>query len=77
LTNNGYITDDDGQITWDTGFMDSQSKDHPLLLELNSLKSAVARFQVTNRNISILFHLPFYMFRMMHTPQRSNSNDTR
>ena len=27
--------------------MDPQSQDHPLLLELNSLKSAVARFQVT------------------------------
>jgi uncharacterized protein with ACT and thioredoxin-like domain len=42
------VADDDGQITWDTGFMDSHGQDHPLLLELNSLKSAIARFQVTS-----------------------------
>jgi hypothetical protein len=42
--------------------MDSHSKDHPLLLELDSLKSAVARFQVTKSQFTLTFHLlPFYV----------------
>ena len=38
--------------------MDSQNQAHPLLLELNSLKSAVSRFQVASYNNTIPIHLP-------------------
>jgi chromosome segregation ATPase len=49
--------------------MDSQSQDHPLLLELNSLKSAVARFQVTSYTIShfLLLTLLFHVQDEAHT----------